>query len=117
MAKQDGRSIDRGARLPAVVALLLGFAALAVPAAGRAEEVTASGCAQPGIEAGCIELMAKDGRLYNITAAVPKPQPGVAGTVSGTVSEGMSSCMRGITLSPAKWSPEPGAACPAPKQN
>ncbi len=55
----------------------------------------------PGVEAGCIVLMAEDGTLYNVTDAVPKPAVGVAGTVTGTVSEAASLCMQGITLSPA----------------
>ncbi len=115
MVERNGRSI--AVRLPGAAAVLLALAALALPAAGRAEEVTVSGCAQPGVEAGCIVLKAEDGTLYNITAAVPKPEPGVAGTVTGTVSQAASTCMQGTVLSPATWQPKPGAACPAPKPN
>ena len=88
MSDRIVRSTENGARLAVLAAGLLALAVLAAPAVGRAEEVTVSGCPQPGVEAGCIALMAEDGMLYNITAAVPKPEPGVAGTVTGTVSEG-----------------------------
>ena len=98
---------------PLLAAGLFALAVLTVPA--LAEEVTVSGCPQAGAEAGCIVLKAPDGTLYNVSAAEPKPTVGVAGTATGTVSQAASLCMRGIVLNPATWTPEPGAACPAPK--
>ena len=115
MSDRYTRSTEMRARLRATAAALSVLVALATPAVSQAEEVTATGCAQAGVETGCIVLMAQDGRLYNITAAQPKPAPGTAGTVTGTTGEGASSCMQGILLSPATWQPKPGAACPAPK--
>lgn len=116
MADRNARSSEAVfVRLPVLAAGLVVLAALAAPTAGRAEEVTASGCVAAGVEAGCMVLQAEDGTLYNVTAAEPKPEPGAAGTVTGTVSSGVSLCMQGITLSPATWTPKPGADCPAPK--
>ena len=115
MTNPDGRSMDHAAWRPVLAACLVALAVVAAPVASRAEEVTVSGCPQPGVEAGCIVLKGDDGKLYNISAAKPKPEPGVAGTVTGTVSQGASLCMQGIILSPATWQPRPGADCPAPK--
>lgn len=74
-------------------------------------EVTVEGCARPGVEAGCIMMRSADGALYNISAAQPKPEFGVRGRVTGTVSTGFSYCMQGILLSPATWEPIPGGTC------
>ncbi|MER9228938.1 hypothetical protein NKI39_25560 [Mesorhizobium sp. M0664] len=57
------------------------FAALAFSA--HAQQVNASGCAEKGVESGCVVLKDKD-TLYNITHASPKPVPGTYGTVTGT---------------------------------
>ncbi len=115
MAERNGRSIGIAAGLPALTAGLVALAILAAPVASRAEEVKVSGCPEVGVEAGCIVLKGDDGKLYNVTAAKPKPEPGVAGMVTGTVSQGASLCMQGILLSPATWQPTPGAECPATK--
>ena len=103
---------------PASLLLTTGLFALAVlmaSAASRAEEVTVSGCPQAGAEAGCIMLKAPDGRLYNVSAAEPKPTVGLAGKATGMVSQAASLCMQGIVLKPATWTPTPGTICPAPK--
>jgi hypothetical protein len=101
--------------LPLLAAGLFAFSVLTAPAASRAEEVTVSGCPEPGVEAGCIVLMAENGTLYNVSAAEPKPEIGVVGTATGMVSQAASLCMQGIVLKPATWAPTPGAACPPPK--
>jgi hypothetical protein len=79
-------------------------------AAAWADEVTVSGCAETGIEAGCIMLKA-DGKLYNITAAVPKPKIGEYGTVQGTPADAVTICMQGTVLSPATWTADTGKSC------
>ncbi len=111
----EERSIENAARLSAVAVGFVALALLAAPMTARAEEVTLSGCPLAGVEAGCVMLKADDGTLYNVSAAEPKPQPGVAGKVTGTVSQDASLCMQGIVLKPASWQPTSGAACPAPK--
>ena len=113
MTVHNSRSYRSARRL--LAAGLLALAVLTASAASRAEEVTVSGCPQPGVEAGCIVLTAPDGTVYDLSAAAPKPAVGVAGTATGTVSQGVSLCMQGIVLKPATWTPESGAACPAPK--
>ena len=110
MSERNRRS-TAAARLPSLAGGLLALAVLAAPMASRAEEVTVSGCPAPGVEAGCIMLTA-NGKTYNVTAATPKPEIGVAGQAIGTVSDGASMCAEGIVLSPAVWQPTTGAACP-----
>ncbi len=88
-------------------------AVLAVcPLSARADQITIQGCARRGIEPGCI-MIGADGRLFDITAAEPKPQVGTMGRVTGTISNGVSFCMQGIILKPATWEPIPDAVCPA----
>ena len=117
MTNRNGRSIEDTARLPVMAAGLVALAVLIAPAAIRAEEVMVSGCAERGVETGCLVLRADDGTRYDITDAKPTPEPGTAGTVTGTVAKDMDSfCMQGIILSPATWQPKPGVACPVPKQ-
>jgi hypothetical protein len=90
----------------------LALAVALAPAAVRAEEVTITGCAQAGVEAGCVVLNS-GGKLYNITAAKPAPKLGVPGTVTGTVlADSASFCQQGIILSAATWAPVGGATCP-----
>jgi hypothetical protein len=115
MMERSGRWHDRAARLPVLAAGLLALAVLFGPAASRADEVTVSGCPRAGVEAGCITLTTADGTVYDLTAAEPKPEVGIAGTASGTVSQSVSLCMQGIVLKPATWQPTPGAVCAAPK--
>ncbi len=46
----------------------------------------------------------KDGTVYNITGANPKPLPNdVAIIVTGTVAQKISICMQGIVLDDIKW--------------
>ena len=84
---------------------------LAVASTAKAEDVIVEGCAIAGVENGCVMLRSGD-KLYNITAAQPKPQIGTAGRVQGTVSNGASLCMQGSILSPARWQPIPDRLCP-----
>ncbi|MDX8464902.1 hypothetical protein RFM26_04305 [Mesorhizobium sp. VK23B] len=75
-----------------------------------AQQVTASGCAEAGVENGCVML--KDGaKLYNITNAVPKPVVGTYGTVTGTVSGDKDICQQGDLLKAAEWKIDPEKSC------
>ncbi|TGQ13570.1 hypothetical protein [Mesorhizobium sp. M00.F.Ca.ET.217.01.1.1] len=75
-----------------------------------AQQVTASGCAEAGVENGCVML--KDGnKLYNITHAVPKPVVGAYGTVTGTVSGDPDTCQQGDLLKAAEWKIDPEKSC------
>lgn len=79
-------------------------------AGAYAQQVTASGCAEAGVEAGCVML--KDGdKLYNITHAAPKPVVGAYGTVTGTVSGDPDTCQQGDLLKAAEWKPDPEKTC------
>jgi len=72
--------------------------ALALPAA--AEDVSVSGCVEPGVEAGCLMMKAGD-ELYNVTHAKPKPEIGKYGTVMGTLSDGVDICQQGKIVDPS----------------
>jgi len=85
------------------------------PMAALADQVTLTGCPEPGVEAGCIVILG-DGAIYNITAAKPTPALGVAGKVTGTVSTGVSACGEGTILSPATWTPVDGVECQDPSR-
>jgi hypothetical protein len=85
--------------------ILLGFA----PGA-QAQQVTASGCAEAGVQKGCIVL--KDGKkLYNISHAAPTPVVGTYGTVTGTLSTDADICQQGDILKAAQWKPDPKKVC------
>jgi hypothetical protein len=78
--------------------------ALANPAAAEGKKVTVTGCPYPGVEAGCLMIKDKDGTVYNITGANPKPQPNdVAIIATGTVAQKLSICNQGTVLDDIKW--------------
>jgi hypothetical protein len=93
-----------------LAAAVLALAAAASAAA--AADVTVSGCARAGVEAGCVVISGADGTLYNISAAQPRPQPGSGGQVTGTVSSNLSACQQGVILAPATWKADPAIQCP-----
>ncbi|ESW62864.1 MULTISPECIES: hypothetical protein [unclassified Mesorhizobium] len=76
----------------------------------QAQQVNVSGCAEKGVESGCVVLKDKD-QLYNITHASPKPIPGTYGTVTGTVSGDADICQQGTLLKAAEWKPDPEKKC------
>jgi len=84
---------------------------LALPAV--AADISVTGCVEPGVEAGCLLIKDAD-KTYNVTHAKPTPQVGQHGTVSGTLSEGISICQQGKILDPAVWTPDTGKSCPLP---
>lgn len=91
-----------------IVALSLSAAllacALASPAAAEGKKVMITGCPYPGVEFNCLMIKGKDGTVYNITGANPKPLPNdVAIIVTGTVAQKISICMQGIVLDDIKW--------------
>lgn len=90
------------------LALTLGLLA---PAATASDFVTIQGCPRPGVEAGCV-VIESDGRLWDVTAAEPKPQIGSPVSVTGVPSGGVSICQQGIVLKPATSEPIKGASCP-----
>lgn len=78
--------------------------------ASQAASVQVSGCAEPGVEAGCVML--KDGdKTYNITHASPVPIPGEYGTVTGEVSNNADLCMQGDLLESAEWKVDRDKMC------
>jgi hypothetical protein len=84
-------------------AALLAFA-LASPAAAEGKKVTITACPYPGVEFSCLMIKDKDGTVYNITGAHPKPAPNdVAIILTGTVAQKFSICMQGIVLDDIKW--------------
>src|SRR5580765_3339141 len=84
------------------VALLV--CASACPAATKDKKVTLTGCPYPGVLATCLMIKDKDGTVYNITGANPKPELGdVAIIVTGTVAQKFSICNQGAVLDNIKW--------------
>ena len=76
------------------------------------DEVIVSGCARPGVEAGCV-ILDNGGETYDIGSAVPTPQIGTYGTVSGTLTDKVRGyCMQGAILSPATWQVKSSKSCP-----
>jgi hypothetical protein len=83
---------------------------LAAPAFAD-QRITVSGCAERGVEFGCIVLRTVTGRTYNISAAQPMPEPGTYGTVKGMIWQGVSFCQQGPIIKPAAWHMR-GKICP-----
>jgi hypothetical protein len=70
----------------------------------RGGRVTVTGCPQPGVTGNCLMLRAKDGTLYNITGASPRPRPARRMIrVRGTVADKASICGQGIVLDRIRW--------------
>ena len=86
-------------RLVACVAALIGTA----PA--FAQQIHATGCLMPGVEAGCLVLKGSDGTLYNVTSANPKPDISqhLAISVTAKKFDGVTMCMQGIALTEIHW--------------
>ena len=86
----------------ALALLLAGFWIGVAVAQGK--KVTITGCPYPGVVATCLMIKDKDGTVYNITGANPKPVPGdVAIVLTGTVAQKVSICMQGAILDDIKW--------------
>jgi hypothetical protein len=77
---------------------------LASPAAAEGKKVTITSCPYPGVEFSCLMIKDKDGTVYNITGANPKPVPNdVVIILTGTVTQKLSICLQGIVLDDIKW--------------
>jgi hypothetical protein len=88
---------------PSLSAALLACA-LASPVAAEGKKVTITGCPYPGVEAACLMIKDKDGTVYNITSANPKPASNdVAIILTGTVAQKLSICLQGTVLDDIKW--------------
>lgn len=89
---------------------VLAFGLLQGLSSAYAEQITASGCARAGTEAGCIILQDGD-KTYDITSASPKPTIDTYGTVTGTISSKVTTCQQGTPLEASEWKPDPTKAC------
>ena len=83
-------------------------AAMLVPAVEAApkvgERVTVTACVVAGVGPGCLTIRDRDGTVYNITGATPRPP--VGGTMirlRGTVTDNLSMCVQGIVLDKIEW--------------
>jgi hypothetical protein len=93
--------------------LVAGLFSMAFLTPAFAEQpITATGCVEKGVEAGCLVLRTKTFQTYSISAAKPKPTPGTYGEVTGMIKFGaITTCMQGEVIDPAKWI-EKGESCP-----
>lgn len=90
-------------RLAVCAAMGLGACA-ASPPAQVSDTVAVEGCPVPGVEAGCLMLRTGDGRLYDITAATPRPAlDGRTIRLTGRPSDAMNFCMQGTRLADITW--------------
>ena len=76
--------------------------AIAAPKGG--ERVTITACPFPGVTANCLMMRNADGTIYNITAASPRPRPGVFMIrLRGIVTDKFSMCGQGLVLERIRW--------------
>jgi hypothetical protein len=77
--------------------------------------VTVVGCPVHGVEAGCMVLTDKQGAVWEIGSAKPRPKVGYqAIKVTGRKSRGPSTCMQGTRLESIQWN-YTGDQCPEAK--
>ena len=84
-------------------AVILGaWPAMAAPKGG--ERVTITACPFSGVTANCLMVRSADGTIYNITAASPRPRPGVLMIrLRGVVTDKFSMCGQGLVLERIRW--------------
>ena len=71
-------------------------------ASAKTVQASFAGCTFAGVEMGC--LMVQSGaKVYNISAAQPKPALGRAIAGTGTVHNGPTTCMQGTPLKNIRW--------------
>jgi hypothetical protein len=71
-------------------------------ASAKTVPVSFAGCTFAGVEGGC--LMVRSGtKIYNISAAQPRPALGRAIAGTGTVHNGPTTCMQGTPLKTISW--------------
>jgi hypothetical protein len=82
---------------------------------GDENTVTVIGCPVHGVEAGCMVLTDKQGAVWEIGSARPRPKVGYqAIKVTGRKSRGVSTCMQGTRLESIQWT-YTGEQCPEAK--
>ena len=82
---------------------------------GGQDMVTVIGCPAHGVEAGCLVVTDKNGAVWEIGSARPRPKPGYqAIKLTGRRSRGVSTCMQGTRLEAIQWS-YTGEQCPEAK--
>ena len=82
--------------------LLAVWPATAAPKGG--ERVTITACPFPGAIPNCLMMRSADGTIYNITAASPRPRPGVLMIrLRGIVTDKFSICGQGLVLERIRW--------------
>jgi hypothetical protein len=75
--------------------------------------VAVEGCPLTGVETGCLMLRAGDGRLYDITTAIPRPAlDGRTIRLTGRPSDEMNFCMQGTRLADVTWTYADGMCSP-----
>lgn len=79
------------------------------------DAVTVVGCPVHGVEGGCMVLTDKQGAVWDISSARPRPRVGYqAIQVTGRKSRGISNCMQGTRLESIQWT-YTGEQCPEAK--
>lgn len=82
---------------------------------GGQDTVTVIGCPAHGVEAGCMVVTDKDGAVWEIGSARPRPKVGYqAVKVTGRKSRAISTCMQGTRLEAIQWT-YTGEQCPEAK--
>ena len=93
----------------AAVAGLAFLMTAAVPQQSQAQgtRVAVLGCVSQGVEGGCLIITDNvSGKVYQINAAQPKPDPAkrLVVRLSGTIVNKISFCQQGAILEDIKWS-------------
>jgi hypothetical protein len=79
------------------------------------DTVTVIGCPVQGVEAGCMVLTDKNGAVWEISSARPRPRVGYQVIkVTGRKSRALSTCMQGTRLESIQWT-YTGEQCPETK--
>ncbi|HTX76940.1 MAG TPA: hypothetical protein VMD29_12100 [Terracidiphilus sp.] len=85
---------------------------MAVPfAAGRQQQpkqeskkVEGAGCVEAGVEAGCLVLKdIRSGKTFNLIVSEPRPHAGEGIEFTGTLFDGVTTCMQGRAVQVASW--------------
>ena len=78
--------------------------------------ISASGCVQAGVEAGCLVLTdKKTNTVYNLFFTGDKPQIDTAIHFTGTLHDGPTTCQQGTPVDVKKWEPLKKTKCTAEK--
>ena len=99
------RTTGKKALILSLVLLLASGLAGAAPAKGKT--VQKRGTVEAGVEGGCLLVRdTRDHKLYNVLfPAGNKPEAGKEITFTGTLSDGVTTCMEGIAVTVTAWKP------------